>query len=1599
MCGCSISRRIYIYSDGFISADARFDEGKPTLLSDSSGAIADKILAPYWTDIDLSSQSRIWYQLYQDNRAQNVGAIFRDAKELVVNSIRDQGGDGEPFNPNSVLIVTWENVVPSPKSLFPTKNATFQLLVVSDGVATYTGFLYDSVHWDTTRPAVMGFRCGNQPSDVYSHPASLSKEIHNSLVNQGYNRHNTSGVWIYRLDTCSERENNYRALCYAWMRTDSVQEQSEVNRADSLLPACPCNTVQAALDDKFVQTVMESNCYFVHPSPVNTNYTRKCCYSSYGSLLFATLGSGYVFLNSPLTHPREALVTDLNPYTQCCVKARMCEEFFIHRPSDNCNNYIPVSPDAVSPMISYYPLRLFATVGEMVDITSIAQTTGNNYVSLIVSGTISANVTERGMSAMLYRWTPRDISPKSIQIYAQTPNSMVSSTVTPDIILCPGCSGHGRCYFDNVIPHPQSSSFFLVECVCELGWTGPRCSVDEDGCVGSPCNTTAACQDLTPSVQQSRGLTYQCSSCSVGYTLSSSLKCTDVDECALNPSPCSQGCLNTDGSYLCTCQTGYRLDGFKCLDVDECNERTSNCEQSCVNTQGSYHCVCSPGYQLHTDKHTCLKVSSEAACIAKQCPQGCRLKPSGEAECFCSLGYRMRPDSSCEEINECLDGVCPHTCKNTNGSVECGCYVGYSLQADRTSCKECVFDRWGLDCNMSCDCTHHSLYCDNVIGCVCKPGWVGRFCELDTNECEDLGLCQSPEVCTNTLGSYRCDCENGYQRNKVTGLCEYHSACSSWARNTCRLDEECIDTPGGYTCVCGAGFRRVNGTCEDLDECSEMIHGCHHDCVNTEGSYRCSCKVGYSLQLDGKTCLAQALNPCRSTPQWNFCDHNYGGCTVDVGDNPVCFCRTGYSSVQKDNFTLCNDIQECWMGVSGCSHGCENTWGGFTCTCPQGYTLDTDRKICKSCSDLGRWGGDCVNSCECGPGALKCDPVSGCVCKTGWTGPRCTQHGIDCSSTPCATHQKCVHVNFTKMCICENGYQRDFNNQCQDIDECSTGQNLCTQRCVNTPGGYQCTCLSGFQLSADNKTCIDEDECEIQISDCHQKCLNTIGGFYCVCYEGFHLSGSNKCIKDEVSSQCLGVADTCQYGCRVEGPRAFCYCPLGYTLNPDQTTCTYVNSTVNVQFVTEIDFKSEYNNPSSLQHKSLKKDIQIQFGNVFNSMKDLSSVQIIKISENCTIFDVQVKFKTNLTSELDASLTTAVESVRQSGVQFQGQKYAITETPVISVPYVPAPCLLCLASEKCYITVNQKYTCRTLQVRTTNVVPLKITIQRSYEGYMADTVDIRYARLEDSALRALNGLVNLTVVEKIQLTAIIPMSTGTQIQASIFLTTSGSSGLLDQIGGRLHEMIDKLGCISLESGCVSLLKSSLIFNGTQEVPVPCYTCTQNERCKTNAQGLSSCIALTSTVPPPTTAQTTVVLSTLRTGSTDTQILVGVGVAVPIGVLFFVLTIVLSVLLCKKRHQWKIQREMSMNSTEGRQGTNRVNRDRVVFRQPILPIQPPSAQVRPTVRSGVPPSYPRLYPVLDHLQDERRSRISSRNKDEFALQRPLVDQRPSNIYQN
>ena len=38
---------------------------------------------------------------------------------------------------------------------------------------------------------------------------------------------------------------------------------------------------------------------------------------------------------------------------------------------------------------------------------------------------------------------------------------------------------------------------------------------------------------------------------------------SDVDECEVNNGGCDHKCTNTDGSFLCKCNKGYRLDADK----------------------------------------------------------------------------------------------------------------------------------------------------------------------------------------------------------------------------------------------------------------------------------------------------------------------------------------------------------------------------------------------------------------------------------------------------------------------------------------------------------------------------------------------------------------------------------------------------------------------------------------------------------------------------------------------------------------------------------------------------------------------------------------------------------------------------------------------------------------------------------------------------------------------------------------------------------------------------------------------------------------------------------------------------------------------------
>jgi len=82
--------------------------------------------------------------------------------------------------------------------------------------------------------------------------------------------------------------------------------------------------------------------------------------------------------------------------------------------------------------------------------------------------------------------------------------------------------------------------------------------------------------------------------------------------------------------------------------------------------------------------------------------------------------------------------------------------------------------------------------------------------------------------------------------------------------------------------------------------------------------------------------------------------------------------------------------------------------------------------------DEFHWGPNCTNQCACGVGADRCDPVQGCVCKSGWSGDKCESDKNECLTESVCTldNEICVNTPGAYECACAAGYSRDAANNC-----------------------------------------------------------------------------------------------------------------------------------------------------------------------------------------------------------------------------------------------------------------------------------------------------------------------------------------------------------------------------------------------------------------------------------------------------------------------------------------------------------------------------------------------------------------------------------------
>jgi len=193
----------------------------------------------------------------------------------------------------------------------------------------------------------------------------------------------------------------------------------------------------------------------------------------------------------------------------------------------------------------------------------------------------------------------------------------------------------------------------------------------------------------------------------------------------------------------------------------------------------------------------------------------------------------------------------------------------------------------GLPC-LNGDCSEDGT--DGYI-CTCWPGWTGRHCETNIDECESEP-CLNGATCLDGIDLYICECPEWF-----TGThCE--TPIYRCDENPCREGSTCRELPpGGYLCECAPGW--TGEDCRtDIDECAS--NPCQHGgtCTDLENGYTCTCIPGYT----GSNCETD-IDECQSTPCLN------GGTCTDHLNGYTCECVPGFTGTrcETSEYNFSND--------------------------------------------------------------------------------------------------------------------------------------------------------------------------------------------------------------------------------------------------------------------------------------------------------------------------------------------------------------------------------------------------------------------------------------------------------------------------------------------------------------------------------------------------------------------------------------------------------------------------------------------------------------------------------------------------------------------
>jgi len=361
---------------------------------------------------------------------------------------------------------------------------------------------------------------------------------------------------------------------------------------------------------------------------------------------------------------------------------------------------------------------------------------------------------------------------------------------------------------------------------------------------------------------------------------------------------------------------------------------------------------------------------------------------------------------SCDPLDVANAVVTPSSAVLYNEAVEVTCNAGYQSTGVGSATPLCRLD-----------------------------GTLEPFIECaDVDECAAADACPANSVCSNTQGSFSCECNAGFAGPDCLA-----DRCGS---SPCAAEASCENTDESFQCSCNAGYTGDGLVCDDVDECA-TASACSPDasCENTLGSFTCRCKdgwqdVGSDVLGPGRACSAtQGACASHDCDQHAVCSNSALGFTCScasgfTGDGKTCVrdCPEGYAG------DACDDIDECAQVVCDANAACANTDGSFACTCNAGFRGD---------------GLTCESYCPPGFAGERCDDVDECA-----------------SEGACPEFSSCTNTPGSYECSCNTGFVGN-GTECTDVNECATANGGCGEfeSCRNTIGSFSCAPLDHCDTS------------------------------------------------------------------------------------------------------------------------------------------------------------------------------------------------------------------------------------------------------------------------------------------------------------------------------------------------------------------------------------------------------------------------------------------------------------------------------------------------------------------------------------------------------